>query len=180
MILNRILNWINFERNSNIELNQFGYRTGLARREASLVCVWCQQCHKYIRESMSRRCTGSLCQCESSWPICHLMLLMSVLSHNWLFTVILKSCQWCQEWIKSLMSPDTAVSARAVGRLSSRGDVSDFKKYQIFDLSLMSLDSAAVSGRAVGQLSSGRSEAWPRQLAGRGGRHEDQEGRIAQ
>ena len=121
MILNRILNWINFERNSNIELNQFGYRTGLARREASLVCVWCQQCHKYIRESMSRRCTGSLCQCESSWPICHLMLLMSVLSHNWLFTVILKSCQWCQKWIKSLMSPDTAVSARAVGRLSSRG-----------------------------------------------------------
>ena len=29
MILNRILNWINFERNSNIELNQFRYRTGL-------------------------------------------------------------------------------------------------------------------------------------------------------
>ena len=29
MILNQILNWINFERNSNIELNQFGYRTGL-------------------------------------------------------------------------------------------------------------------------------------------------------
>ena len=78
------------------------------------------------------------------------------------------------------MSPETAVSARAVGRLSSRGDVSDFKKYQIFDLSLMSLDSAAVSVRAVGQLSSGRAEAWPRQLAGRGGRHEDQEGRIAQ
>ena len=31
MILNRILNWINFERNSNNELNQFGYRTGLPR-----------------------------------------------------------------------------------------------------------------------------------------------------
>ena len=30
MILNRILNWINFEQNSNIELNQFGYQTGLA------------------------------------------------------------------------------------------------------------------------------------------------------
>ena len=33
MILNRILNWINFERNSNIELNQFGYRTGLTWRQ---------------------------------------------------------------------------------------------------------------------------------------------------
>ena len=27
--LNWILNWINFGQNSNIELNQFGYRTGL-------------------------------------------------------------------------------------------------------------------------------------------------------
>ena len=37
MILNRILNWINFERNWNNELNQFGYRTGLPRcRQSTL------------------------------------------------------------------------------------------------------------------------------------------------
>ena len=30
IILNWILNWINFAQNSNFELNQFGYRTGLA------------------------------------------------------------------------------------------------------------------------------------------------------
>ena len=29
--LNWILNWINCGRNSNIELNQFGYRTGLGK-----------------------------------------------------------------------------------------------------------------------------------------------------
>ena len=35
MILNWILNWINFAQNSNIELNQFGYRTGLGSIEKS-------------------------------------------------------------------------------------------------------------------------------------------------
>ena len=38
MILNRILNWINFERNSNIELNQFGYRTWLHHHGCYLDC----------------------------------------------------------------------------------------------------------------------------------------------
>ena len=36
MNLNQILNWINFERNSNIELNQFGYRTGLGQLHPDL------------------------------------------------------------------------------------------------------------------------------------------------
>ena len=39
MILNWILNWINFERNSNIELNQFGYRTGLVQHMQN-ICLY--------------------------------------------------------------------------------------------------------------------------------------------
>ena len=73
MILNRILNWINFERNSNIELNQFGYRTGLHNLQGQTIFVQSvklkffadQDCDVSLESWRCNRYTGS-CRDASS------------------------------------------------------------------------------------------------------------------